>query len=352
MLERLLVVGLGSIGRRHARLARSIVPGLQVVALRHRDAGNASEPGIDRCVSTLADALAFRPQAAVIANPASQHLEVAMALARAGIHLLVEKPISNATRGVTELIEECRGRELTLMTGYNLRFLPSLRKFQQCLAVRRVGRILSVRAEVGQFLPSWRPGSDYRQAVSARAELGGGVLLELSHEIDYLRWLFGEAAWVGAVERRQSDLEIDVEDTAHIVLAFADETQGPPTVAALSMDFVRHDATRCCIAIGESGSLRWNGIAGTVEVFEQGADDWQTLFVHRQHADESYIAEWRHFLQCVADGSAPLISGHDGLAVLRIVETARASARRGSIVLLGHEGAAVSSGEPACKSSH
>jgi predicted dehydrogenase len=352
MLERLLVVGLGSIGRRHARLARSMVPGLRVVALRHRDVGNVSEPGIDRCVSTLADALAFRPQAAVIANPASHHLEVATALARAGVHLLVEKPIANATRGVSELIEECRDRALVLMTGYNLRFLPSLRRFRECLQERRVGRILSVRAEVGQFLPSWRPGCDYRQSVSARADLGGGVLLELSHEIDYLRWLFGEIAWVGAVEHRHGGLEIDVEDTAHLVLAFADETQEPPVVAALSMDFLRHDATRCCIAIGESGSLRWNGIAGTVEVFEQGAHDWQSLFTYGHHPDESYSAEWRHFLQCVAESSAPLVSGYDGLAVLRIVEAARASSRSGSVVPISHDEAATGPREGAWKSSH
>src|SRR5882762_6465801 len=218
MLERLLIVGLGSIGRRHARLARDLVPNLQIVALRHRDRPDAGEPGIDHCVSSLAEALRFCPQAAVVANPASHHLEVAMDLARAGVHLLVEKPISNATCGVAELIEECRVRRLTLMIGYNLRFLPSLMRFRELVEGRRVGRVLSARAEVGQFLPSWRPGSDYRQTVSARTELGGGVLLELSHEIDYLRWLFGEVEWVSAVERRQSALEIDVEDTAHLVL--------------------------------------------------------------------------------------------------------------------------------------
>jgi len=332
MLERLLIVGLGSIGRRHARLARDLVPNLQIVALRHRDRPDAGEPGIDHCVSSLAEALRFCPQAAVVANPASHHLEVAMDLARAGVHLLVEKPISNATCGVAELIEECRVRRLTLMIGYNLRFLPSLMRFRELVEGRRVGRVLSARAEVGQFLPSWRPGSDYRQTVSARSELGGGVLLELSHEIDYLRWLFGEVEWVSAVERRQSALEIDVEDTAHLVLGFAGETRVPRVIAALSMDFIRHDKTRCCTAIGETGSLRWNAMAGTVEVFEQGADAWRCLLAHPHQQDESYLAEWRHFLECIAAGSAALVSGNDGLAVLRVIEAARLSSRTGAAV--------------------
>jgi predicted dehydrogenase len=350
MLKRLLVVGLGSIGRRHARLARSILPNLQIVALRHRDTGNASEPGIDHCVATLADALAFRPQAAVIANPATHHLDAAMSLARAGIHLLIEKPISDAPRGVSELIEECRGRGLALMTGYNLRFSPSLRRFHEFLKERRVGRILSVRAEVGQFLPSWRPGSDYRQTVSAQTKLGGGVLLELSHEIDYLRWLFGEVEWVGAVECRVSGLEIDVEDTAHVVLGFADATRQAPIIAALSMDFVRHDATRWCTAIGEAGTLRWDGIAGTVEVYERDAGGWKSLFVQQHHGDDSYLAEWHHFMRCVVDGSAPLVSGCDGLAVLRIIEAARAASRSGAIVRLSDASAAARPGEAVWKS--
>ncbi len=295
------------------------------------------EPAIDDCVRTIAEALKFRPQAAVIANPASHHLEVALDLARAGVHLLVEKPISNGTRGLSELITICRSRGLTLMTGYNLRFLPSLMRFRELVEERRVGRVLSVRAEVGQYLPSWRPGSDYRHTVSGKAALGGGVLLELSHEIDYLRWLFGDVAWVSAVQRKHSELEIDVEDTVHLVLGFAAERGVPELVAALSMDFIRHDTTRTCTVIGEAGSLRWNAIAGIIEVFEQGGNAWRSLHAYPQQGDESYLAEWRHFLQCIADSSTPLISGSDGLAVLRIVEAARLSSSTGATARIVNE---------------
>lgn len=337
MLECLLVVGLGSIGSRHARLARELLPGVKIVVLRRRSCPDLPEPGIDHCVTSLDDALRFRPQAAVIANPASHHLDVALPLARAGVHLLVEKPISNTTQSVCELIDVCRARGIALMTGYNLRFLPSLQRFRELLGEQRVGRVLSVRAEVGQFLPSWRPGSDYRQTVSAKAALGGGVLLELSHEIDCLRWLFGEVEWVSAILRKQSGLEIDVEDTAHLVLGFAHETGDVPVIAALNMDFIRHDTTRTCTVIGEKGSLRWNALAGTVEIFEQGGSAWQTLFTHQSQRDDSYLAEWRHFLACIADGGPPIISGHDGLAVLRVIEAARHSSTTGAVVPIKHE---------------
>lgn len=338
MLKRLLIVGLGSIGSRHARLARNLFPRVQIVALRHQSCQDSQSMGVDHCVTSLADALKFQPQAAVIANPATHHLEVALPLARAGVHLLIEKPISSSSLGITELIDVCRAEEITLLTGYNMRFLPSLRRFRELLEEKPCGRVLSVRAEVGQYLPSWRPGSDYRQNVSAKAALGGGVLLELSHEIDYLRWLFGDVKWVNAVQLKQSDLGIDVEDTAHLILGFAHKIGEKPVVASLNMDFVRHDTTRFCTVIGESGSLRWNAMAGTVELFEQGSSAWQLVFAHPTQRDESYLAEWRHFLACISDGDPPQISGHDGLAVLRIIEAARHSSATRTVVHINQEG--------------
>ncbi len=337
MLERMLVVGLGSIGARHVRLVRQLLPGAQIAVLRHSNCRDLPETGIDRCFTSLDEALNFRPQAAVVANPATHHLGAALPLARAGVHLLVEKPISSSAAGVSELIDTCRDRHVTLMTGYNLRFLPSLLQFREMLVERRLGRVHSVRAEVGQFLPSWRPDTDYRGTVSARVALGGGVLLELSHEIDYLRWLFGDVEWVSAIQGKLSRLEIDVEDTAHLVLGFARSKEDAQVIAALNMDFIRHDTTRTCTVIGETGSLRWNAVNGTVEIFERGKNAWQTVFEHKDQMDDTYLAEWRDFLACVSGGGAPAISGADGLAVVRVVEAARRSSINGTVVSIDHE---------------
>ena len=331
MAARLLIVGFGSIGALHARVIRRVVPDAKLAVLRHRSCGEMAGTGFNRCVTTIEEALAFKPQVAVIANPASHHIEVARRLADAGVHLLVEKPLSSSANGVSELIDLCEGRGVALMTGYNLRFWPSLQRFRALLHEERIGSVLSVRAEVGQFLPSWRPGSDYRRTVSAQAALGGGVLLELSHEIDYLRWIFGEVEWINAVHRKQSRLEIDVEDTAHVILGFAPRMGAAPLVGVLSMDFIRHDTSRNCTAIGELGSLRWNALAGTVEVFEAGASHWESLFAPRQESDDCYESEWRHFLACIADASSPSASGHDGLAVLRIIDAIRRSSESGSL---------------------
>lgn len=334
-LDRVLIVGLGSIGRRHAQIARALLPSAQIAALRHRTSPDDTPAGVDCCLVGLDAALDFAPQAAVICSPPSRHLETAMALANASTHLLLEKPIAHATAGVGELIETCHRQGLTLMTGYNLRYSRSLGRFRSLLLAGEIGHVLSVRSEVGQYLPSWRPGTDYRAGVTAQASMGGGVLLELSHEIDYLRWIFGEVAWVNAVLLRQSRLEVDVEDTAHLTMGFRPPADRPALTVTLNMDFVRHDVTRTCTAIGEDGTLRWNGTTGSVESFGPAAGSWSVVFEDSNGRDGTYVAEWQDFLASIATGRLPAVSGRDGLAALEVIEAARKSSFTGSRVLMG-----------------
>ena len=326
MIDRILIVGHGSIGKRHLRLAREFLPQAEIGVLRHKVDLTIQE-GADYVFSTMVEALAFAPNLAIVANPATIHLSTAMRLAEAGVHLLIEKPLSVISEGVTDLIETCKKTNVVLAIGYNLRFSQSLQKFKTMLDDQVIGGVWSVRSEVGQYLPSWRPNSDYRQGVSAQRELGGGVLLELSHEIDYLCWIFGKIDWVQAVLSQQSDLEINVEDTAHLVLGFEANGSERSLVASVNLDFIRRDTTRQCTAIGKLGSLRWNGIAGTLELWKAGAEDWQEIFKHHATSDETYAAEWENFIACINQGSQPLITGADGLEVLKVICASRLSAK-------------------------
>lgn len=325
MINRVLIVGHGNIGKRHLRIARESLPDADIRVLRHQPC-DATPEFADGCFDNLEEVCAFAPQLAVIANPAPFHLDTALALANAGSHLLIEKPLFSTASGVRPLLHRVREQKLILQVGYNLRFLPSLRQFREQLQAGMIGRVLSIRCEVGQYLPSWRPDGDYRMGVSARQELGGGVLLELSHELDYLRWLFGEVAWVAAWLGRQSALEVDVEDTAHMTLGFMPDTSQQAPVASLNLDFIRHDTTRQCTVIGELGSLRWNGLTGEVEARPAGSGAWQSVSHHAHQRDDSYQAQWEHFLNCVQTGRTPEVTGADGLAVLDIIEAARQSA--------------------------
>jgi predicted dehydrogenase len=281
------------------------------------------------CMFRIEDAITFAPQMAVIANPAPYHLTVAHALAQIGVHLLIEKPLSNATAGVAQLLQTCKDQGTVLLTGYNLRYLTSLQRFRALLLEGSIGKVISVRCEIGQYLPAWRPDADYRQGVSARSALGGGALLELSHEIDYLRWLFGDVDWVRATLSRQSDLELDVEDTAHLILGFLSLDENYSLIGTVTLDFIRHDTTRLCTAIGSNGSLRWNGVTGQVSVYPNDGNGWREVFHNQHNRDDSYLAEWKNFIACISGQSTPMITGEDGLKVLQIIEAARNSAASG-----------------------
>lgn len=327
MIERVLVAGLGSIGRRHLTVLRGRLPGARIMVLRH---GGCEETiaGADDCTTSLDEAVAFAPQIAVIATPAPFHAAPAKVLAQAGTHLLVEKPMATTVGEARALADAAKAASVVLQIGYNLRFLDSLAAFRTALVAGRIGRVASVRAEVGQYLPDWRPGADWRSAVSARPDLGGGVLLELSHEFDFLGWIFGEVRSVRGWTGRQGGLGLEVEDTAHVLLEFAAPlpagAKGVAPVASVSLDFIRRDTARRCVAIGENGTLTWDGVASEVRLSRPGEDD---VLLHDTPADRnaSYVAQLDAFLSSVETGASVSLSADDGLAALEIVEAVRRS---------------------------
>jgi len=334
MIKRLLIVGFGSIGKRHARVVRKILPRVEIIVLRHQSCDDTLNYDIYHCVTSFKDAIKLKPQLAVIANPATYHLNISLLLANAGVHLFIEKPISNSAKGISSLIKVCKKKNLKLMIGYNLRFLNSLQKFRKFIISKALGEALSVRAEIGQYLPSWRPNFDYQNSVSAKKELGGGVLLELSHDIDYLTWLFGDIIWVNGILEKNSKLKINVEDTAYLTMGFKSKYNKNVVSANLNMDFIRHDIARNCTVICTKGTLRWNAILGTIEVFKKQTNKWEILFQDKKDPDSSYQEEWKHFIKCINNNISPKVTGQDGLRVIQIIDSLRKSAKNNKTLFM------------------
>ncbi len=331
---RALIVSLGSIGRRHFANLRQLLPDAEITVLRH-EGGQPPPPNCrslaNHVVYSLEEALEARPDIAVIASPAPFHVAVADRLARHGIHLFMEKPISDRAEGVQGLIDLCRQRNVVLSVGYDLRFEPSLIAVHDAVHSGRIGRVMGFRAEVGQYLPDWRPTADYRQTVSARKELGGGVLLELSHEFDYARWIMGEVAEVFAQATRVSDLEIDVEDLAEVVLRFSNGTVG-----SVHLDMVQASPTRTCRIIGTEGTLTWDSQQRHARIFSRSTKQWSDLGPAAAGQRTSpFLDEMRQFLNCVAGNAAPSVSGEDGLRALEIALAAKESAECKRTIALG-----------------
>ena len=320
-MKRIAVLGYGSIGQRHVSTLRENFPTAQLLV--HSSQKIASDEFL--VTGSLADVREFRPDFAIICGPPASRLEAIEALPNQIRGILIEKPLALDYRQAREAKIMLRDKGVFAQVGYNLRFSPSLVAFKKKVDEQGLGRLLGVRAESGQNLASWRPGRMYQDTVSASNELGGGVLRELSHEIDYLGWIFGRVSWVSAWLGRQSSLEIDVEDTAHITMGLASRGIASAPVAQLNLDFVRHDRTRTVQAIFERGTLRWNGNAGTVEQWLKRSSGWEVLFVEEAAAASTYLLQWEAFVGAAKTGHGPGATVDDGVEVLAVIDSIRLS---------------------------
>lgn len=334
MGARFAIIGFGSAGCRALEVLRELRPDAEfLVVSRHGDAGDGF-----RTTSAVADVNAFEPDAVVLAGPATTRSDVLRQLGTLRVPTFVEKPLAHTLEAAVEVSDLLGPALERSQLGYNLRFSESLQAFRDVVQGGRCGRVLRFSAETAQYLPDWRPGKDYRETVSARADLGGGVLLELSHEIDYLRWIFGEWNWVSAWAGRASSLELDVEDTALVTIGIEGDHAATQVVGQLSLDFARRDKTRTVTAVCEAGTLRWDGIAGTVEVYEPAESRWDTI-VTDSGLQSTYAAQWESFLSVVENGTRPRVALSDGVAVLRAVEAIRHSQEEsGARVFLANVG--------------
>jgi predicted dehydrogenase len=314
-----LVVGLGSIGKRHIKILKEIYPDIKIIVLRHRR-GVEKLKDVEKTVYDLKEALNYNPDIALICNPSSKHLEVALPLVELGIHLLIEKPISSKSEKENELITLSKKNNCKILVGYNLKFLDSLNAFKEEIEKGSVGQVLSIRAEVGQHLSSWREDKNYLNSVSAKKELGGGVLLELSHEFDYLKWIFGKVNWVFGYTTRVSSLEVDVEDLSHCLICFKKINNKKNIVANISLDFFRRDPVRNCIVIGEKGSLRWDGINNSVEIYLDSKKIWSTVYKKKRNKDYSYKQQLIHFIECIKGDAIPITTVESAFETLRLIE--------------------------------
>lgn len=325
MRSNVLVVGSGGIATKHFNNLKKLLPNSTIKVYATYATENIPPNDL---IKTISDALNFKPFLVIIANPSSLHIHTSKQFAGIGANLLIEKPISNSTADVEDLLNICFQNKVLLTVGYNLRFLDSLIFFRTQVDLNIVGKPLLVKCEVGQYLPTWRNYVDYRQSVSAKRDLGGGALLELSHEIDYLLWIFGKINWVRATVMKQSSLEIDVEDSSFLTLGLINPNN-ENLVANLSLDFIRHDKQRNCTVIGETGSLRWDGISGHVLIMKEGSNYWETLFSSNNTIFDTYTDELKDFIECIDSGKVPKVTGIDGLNVIKVIETALESAPTG-----------------------
>lgn len=316
-----LVVGSGSIARRHIANIKALFSQAQVgcVSASGRLL-SLEEVGADIVYQSFEQALSAEPLLAIVASPAPFHVAQAAALLQAGIPVLIEKPLSDSLESFAAAGDVLHANSSKVEVAYNLRFMPSAIQLKALLNKRMLGRIHSVSIDVGQYLPDWRPTADYRENVSARKELGGGVLLELSHELDYLTWLFGTFDSAYCIASNSGALEIDVEDSAYAILSRKDGL-----VAILHMDFLQRAPARTCKIVGDSGTLIWNLLRNSISL-HTAQDGEKVLFSDPDYnRNAMYLDELSRFVRVAAGELKPEVDIYQALNTLRLIEALKHS---------------------------
>lgn len=327
----LAVIGCGSIGQRHMAnlqaLGTADILAFDPQAARREAAARLGAKALE----SLDAVWERRPAVCLITTPTALHLPVALAAAQHGCHLFIEKPLSHARDGVDRLIGAVQRRGLVTLVGCNLRFHPGLRTVKRLLQDGAVGRVIAARVEVGQYLPDWHPAEDYRENYSARRDLGGGVILDAIHEIDYVRWLIGEVADVACLAGRLSALEIDTEDTAALILRF---DQG--AIGEVHLDYVQRAYRRTCQVIGEEGTIHWDYTAGEVRWYSARDREWRVFSNPAGwQPNQMYVDEMSHFLGCIVGEERSELDVPEAAKVLGIALAAKTASREQRWVSLG-----------------
>lgn len=335
-----LIAGLGSIGRRHFRNLMALGE-RDIILLRTRKATLPEDELAGVPVETeLQEALQrHRPDAVIVANPTSLHLDVAIPAAEAGCHILLEKPVSHSLERLDVLQKAAEKSGSKILVGFQFRYHPTLNKARELIQSNMLGKILTVHAHWGEYLPQWHPWEDYRQSYAARADLGGGVIVTLTHPLDYLRYLLGDVESLWSFNGHISPLEVDVEDVAEIGLKFMNGAVG-----GVHLNYFQRPPVHQLETVGTNGTLRWDNADGVLNFYKFPAtfgsysDNPPAPVIETFSPPEGFernqlfVAQMCHFIEVVRGEKEPICSLEDGVQALHLALAAHKSQETGRMV--------------------
>ncbi len=318
-----LIVGLGSIGRRHYENLISLgFHKIAVVEVRQkldqpqRLFFKKYHPKVYRDLRRVLRE--EQPDMVFVCNPTSLHRETAMQALRADAHVFIEKPLSNSLVGVRELLAEAKRRKKVIAVGYHFRYHPHLVRIKKLISEKKLGNIFFARFFTGEYLPGWHPWEDYKKSYAAKKDLGGGVVLTQSHDLDAVLWLLGKPKRVRAIVRSSGQLGIAVDDIAEILY----ECELCPVVS-VHLDYLLRPPMKYYTIVGTRARVEWDNEGHLRLITSDGASKNFPL-PRTFNRNQMYIYEIRDFIQSVQRGSAFRgANGASGFEVLKMALSAK-----------------------------
>ncbi len=302
----ILIIGAGSIGERHIRTLWQL--GCRnLIVFRQRNLPFRDIAGAE--VQVLTDwqaVLDAKPLAAVICTPTSHHLQQTKDCLEAGMHVLVEKPLSHTAFEAEELIALAHKKEKLVQVGYMLRYHPLLKKVKDFIDQKTYGNLISMQTYWGEYLPGWHPWEDYREGYAARTELGGGPALTLSHDIDACIWLAGaQLTRFQAMHNHASNLEVTTESAFDVNLAFANRV-----TAHAHTNFCQKVGRRSYYFVFDEAVVDMDYYTSTMTVAT--ANGKETIVAEGFDRNDMFLAQDKDFLDRIGSGH---YSDHRNLSI-------------------------------------
>jgi predicted dehydrogenase len=325
-----LIAGFGSIGRRHFQNLKKL--GQEDILLLRSGRSKLPTEELEGFTvqSELQAALAHKPDAVIIANPTSKHLDVAIPAAEAGLHILMEKPISHSMERMEELQDAAAKSGSQILVGFQYRYHPALIQMKAVIDSGEVGKPLQARVHWGEYLPDWHPWEDYRKSYSARNDLGGGVALTLSHPFDYLHWLMGKVENVSGMTANNGVLGIEVDEQAQANLRFAGGS-----LANVQLDYLQKPATHCLEIQCEAGNLICDFVTGYFKLFRNDSGKLEEFPPAPEFERNTlFLDQMRHFIDITGGKSEASCTLSDGIHALQIALAVHESSASGKQIEL------------------
>lgn len=312
------IVGLGSISDRHRSNLKSIFPSFQIACLpsstRRLDGLPSS---CDILTYSIEEIIALNPKFAIIASPATFHAQHSIPFIKKNIPVLIEKPIAANIKDATQIAEAVKKYETPVGIGYCLRYKPFITEVKNFLDNRAIGEIVSVEIFAGSYLPDWRPNKDYLSSVSASSILGGGALLELSHEIDYANLFFPNLYLESAIIKNSQTLNIDAEDIADLKFSMPGGGE-----CLIHLDFLQKSPIRHAYFYGSKGKILWDLQDNSLDVTANELK--KNLTIQNWDSNSMYIEMIKDFVfNFIEFKTNKVCKVSDALSVIRYIEQAK-----------------------------
>jgi predicted dehydrogenase len=329
-MVKILVIGCGSIGGRHIRNLKSLGVDVYVHDVNQESLGAIISKYNLRGFTNIEDVFKEGVDGVIIASPSKFHYSQAVKVIESGIPVFIEKPMTTSLKEAILLEEFADKNNAIVVNGFNMRFHPSIKKVKKMLEDDLIGRVYSIRAMAGYYLPDWHPQNDYRKSYSANKSLGGGVLLDGIHELDYIKSLFGEITHVYCLGGKVSNLEIDTEDMAEILMKCSGGI-----IAELHVNYLNRARLREFVIVGENGIIGWDSNKGTVRHYDPKIKCWKEYREEFEyHINDTYVLEMKHFINCIIGKEKSINDAKEGRFIIQVVECAKESMKTGQQIVI------------------